>query len=462
MLTRIIITLFLVLVTLGAPLSGMVLAQAEVPARSSADQGNMLLTAIQTARAELQTRVDAELANLKRKPKIVTSTSVAVPVTLAIWNSDSNVVTYHDFTKQGVKLMPKASVEAQVRVRLDNGVNTEYEVVGGRGVVVGNIHPIFKSIGTAKQPRFSLEPAAYVPYSAGLRLPALVAAGEAYLERNVQAVFAELRANGVRSLAYPHKLLADIIAAPLVKSIIAIEHVSATSLLKGDSSEYLDKFYITLAGNEHRAYAYSRSTAQARGIVQFIPATYKSLQKLQPALLLTKDFQLGMEDPFNAIKAQIALLDYNITLLPKAVRDESESDAKSLGAYLAGMYNGGSARVRKAIAAWGKAWSIDHTLAYAKAKSEISSATAAIKRVQAALKKKGITTADKAKLNLELAKERERLATNKSEAAKYATGNLKRETILYVAKYNLVYEHFATGSRAAMAAPAHVAEALEK
>ena len=113
MLTRITITLALVLVTSLAPLYGMVLAQAEVPARGSVYQGSTLLTAIQTARAELQTRVDAELANLKRKLKIVTSTSVAVPVVLAIWNSDLNVVTYHDFTKQGIKLTPKASVPAQ-------------------------------------------------------------------------------------------------------------------------------------------------------------------------------------------------------------------------------------------------------------------------------------------------------------------------------------------------------------
>ncbi len=347
-----------------------------------------LLAAIREARTKLTNLVEAEKADPNRSQETVPNQASPVKVTIAVWDAASGEVVYVGATKQGRTVTPNSGSRFTFKVLSDNGVNTALALLNSPGsYVVGLVHPIFRSVGTKRKPKFELESVAYVPYTSELRNPYLVEVGSSYFEQKVANVFAEIRALGLRSRAEPSQLLADVVHPAVVKSIIAIEHVGSSKQLVGDLAAYLDRFYVTLATNEHRAYAYAKSTAAARGLVQFIPSTYRALTQLRPDLVVPLDFENGMLDPYSAIKATVALLDYNLSLLPKNLRERYRKDDRALGAYLAAAYNGGPSRVIRAHRAYGENWY----------------------RYQAR-----------------------------------RSSSLKRETVDYVAKYQLVFDHFST------------------
>ncbi len=357
------IALFIAVQAVFAPAS--ILAQglesAEAALQTEADFGLRLLAATEQARDSLLDQLNAQLADPSYRAQVVRSREVPVEVIATLWNPDGDQFDTVRLVKQGTKVEPVNAPHYKFAVEHDNGVNSIMRVTNRPELyVVAVIHPVFASIGTAAKPRYRLDRAVYVPTADFLLHPSIVRAGREYLDRKVTAVFDELRALHVRSRAYPERELAEVISPSIVKAIIAIEHVSAASLLKGEVDGYLDRFYSILATNEHRAYAYARSSAQARGLVQFIPATYQSMRRIRPELTLNEDFEQGMMDPYNAIKAEIALLDYNLGVLPADIRTKYASDEGSLGAYLAAMYNGGESRVRRAIARYGDAWSQYH------------------------------------------------------------------------------------------------------
>ncbi|MDP3986468.1 MAG: transglycosylase SLT domain-containing protein [Candidatus Veblenbacteria bacterium] len=351
--------------------------------------GTKLLEAIHITRSKLQEQVDRQALDSTYHPRVVTSREVSLEIIVALWNPQGNEFDMVRVLKNRSTLTPLTSSPYRFRLKTNNGVNSEIEVTNRPDLyVLGLIHPVFADIGTTTRPRFRLDNVVYVPYSEQLNEPALVAAGEEYLNNKITAVYDELKQLGVRSYTEPNRPLAETIDPSIVKTILAIEHVNAAVLLQNDPSDYLKRFYVTLAGNEHASYAYAKSSASARGLMQFIPSTYHSLRKLRPELTLHTDFVQGMTDPFNAIKASVALLDYNLSLLPKELRQQYQSNPKQLGSYLAAMYNGGPARVRRAIAAWGEGWAKYH----------------------------GNTTS-----------------------------SLRSETTAYVAKFNLVFDHFHRG-----------------
>jgi hypothetical protein len=428
-------------------LTGVVLGCLWAVSASAQTPLPLTLATVQRAKNILQEQVNEESKLPLAKRPIVNSRNAALNVSLAAWNEQTDEVIIIELTKQAKKATVKSPAGLTVKVLRDNGVNSEFEIVGRPELhVLALKHPIFTDIGTAKRPRFRLENAAYVPYSDFLATPEIVAAGAEYLNSNVQAVYDELTALGVRSKAFPDRSLAQAIEPNLVKAIIAIEHVSAASLLNGELKDYLKVFYVILAGNRHQAYAYSRSTASARGLVQFIPSTYNRLVKSRPDLTLVKNFEQGMTDPYNAIKAELALLDYNLTLLPSAVRQQHISDERTIGAYSAAIYNGGSTRVRRSIARWGDSWAKDHAADLSAFKKSSQTLTTEVSRLKKALTSKKLTTKDKAGLNAKLKTAQAELAKAKTNYASGLNTSLKSETVKYVAKYYLAYDYFSQPS----------------
>jgi len=324
------------------------------------DQGSLLLTAIKTARATLQDRLNKAVKTTSSKI-YVTSYSSPVNLTLALWQPQNNNLLYLEAIQTGKKIKLLTPTTYQIELTYDNGVNSQFKITGQpEAQLVGLIHPIYTSVGNKRYPKYLIHDVVYVPYHSYLNQPAVVAAGEAYFNDKITQVYQEISNLGIKSLAYPKEPLTKIIDPNVIKSVIAIEHVSATKLLGGDPNDYLAQFYVTLATNQSASYAYAKSDASARGLVQFIPATYKSLRKLRPELTLPVDFIQGMTDPYNAIKAQIGLMDYNLSRLPATVRVKYELNKKTTGALLAAVYNGGPTRLNKALRAWGDSWDIYH------------------------------------------------------------------------------------------------------
>ncbi len=323
--------------------------------------GQKIYQAIQEIKKLLQEQVDSQELDPNYKPRVVTSRNIPLELVLGLWNYEKNEFDLVRVIKNDQTITPINTSNYKFKLLRNNGVNSVIEVTNRRDLMVlGLIHPVFADISDGKQTKFKLENVVYIPYSTKFDHPILVQAGKNYLNNKVQAVYQELEQLKITSRARPRELITKVIDQATVKTIIAIEHVEASVLLNNSADSYLRRFYATLAANEHRSYAYARSQSSARGLVQFIPSTYHNLRKIRPDLTLHPDFVQGMTDPYNAIKAQIGLLDYNLTLLPKETREKYVADNYNLGALMAAMYNGGPTRVRRAIKNWGEAWDKYH------------------------------------------------------------------------------------------------------
>lgn len=309
-----------------------------------------LLSAIRRGRDLLQARVDD--AKKGKKPATATKEAEVRSVTLAIWNKRTDGMRTVDGLKEGTKFTPYDKADTGIRVVRSNGINSEFDVKGDVDeVVVAIRYPIYMDISTSKKKtKFEINDAVYVPYSADIHTPEMIAYGKAWLAEQMEAVYERLRKQGVPSRSMPSKRLADVIDPELPEMILAIEHIDQGVK---DPKRALDRFYVTLAGNEDDSYDYSKSSVGALGIAQFMPKTYAFVASF-PSLGLPKDFATGMRTPLHAITAEVAYLDYLLALLPKGTAAKLAEDPDAVHEYIAAAYNGGPARVKKAMVTWEK------------------------------------------------------------------------------------------------------------
>ncbi|GEM_PF-1925161 len=412
---------------------------AQQPVANSPAPG--LLSIIHSARQQLQAEIDRESKDFKRDPVIVTSRDVRLRVKLALWSEQDGSITVVRITKGAGKVVAVEHPSYAISIKRDNGVNSEYVVRGHPELhVLAVKHPIFVDISTAKQPRWRLDNVVYTPYSDFLRTTEIIVAGEAYLEAQINSALSRLRTKGIYSRAYPAQFLADAIDPLVVKSIIAIEHVSPAALVTGNVGDYFSSFATVLGTNERASYAYARSSASARGLAQFIPSTYRRLRTARPELGLFANFEQGMSDSVNAITAEIALIDMNLTYLPTTARERYHSSPRDIGALLAAMYNGGSTRPRRAVQLWGDLWWRDHSVEIQQAQAEEKAAKAEIIRLQKLAIKKGATAAERSAYEQDIVLQRQRQSAAIASSTAGTRANLRRETILYVAKFYLLYD----------------------
>lgn len=360
-----------------------------------------LRRAVLRGREMLKAALAADAAKGK-KPRVVNGYDVWVDVTLAVWNERTDEIKLVWVRKNGMKLTVETEgVDAPIRVKRTNGVNSEFVMDdGGERRVVAVRYPIFKDISKSRRnPRYELEDVVYTPYSSRIHDAETVAWGVETLRASIAKAFEAYRAAGIRSRAFPDRLLADVIDPKLVEQIAIIEHLGETALFGEDARRAFESVYVIIAANQDDAFDYSRSSAGARGLVQFIPSTY-ALMTRRPELGLIKDFEAGMTDPVNAIKSQIAYLDAELASMPLAVKDLYSVDNARVGEYLAAAYNAGGARVRRAIDRWGDAWSEPHD-------SEIAAAA-------------------------------KRHGSRSAQANILRSATLKRETVIYVKKLRAV------------------------
>lgn len=306
-----------------------------------------LKAAIERARVELQSRIAAAAPSA---PAYAAEEASERPVTLAIWHPATDAIRYVDARKQGTTLT-RADGGNDVTVVRTNGVNSTYRVSGNAGeVVIGVRYPVYKSVGTAQAPKYEIRDVAYVPYSAAINTPEMAAYGERWLKEQINGAYQTLRESGVASLAFDGMLLADAVDKDLVAAILAIEHLDTHAVQKFPR-ESLEAFYTVLAANESASYNYSRSSAGAFGLAQFIPKTY-AFVAAKPELKLNPDFDAGLSDPHNAIRAQVAYLDYIHSRLPDTTVANYAAEKDLVHEYLAASYNGGYPIVAKAMRVW--------------------------------------------------------------------------------------------------------------
>jgi hypothetical protein len=293
----------------------------------------------------------------------------------------------------------------------------------------------------------------YVPYNSELYSPETLSAGSDYLSSLIKEAFDELDAKKITSRAFPGQALTAVIDPYLIKSIAVIEHADSQIYEENKSEDSLGRFLVKLALNKEGALGTAVSSAGARGMVQFIPSTYKLMVTKRPDLALIPDFVKGMSDHNNAIKAEAAYLDMILADLPQEIRNIYANDKGAAASYIAAGYNGGSSRVKKAIRVWGDDWSVSHAADYTALNNKAASLKSRIATIDKKLKSTKLAAADIKALKNERAKAVTDRAAALASAAKIKNTWIVAETAGYVIKLRRVYNMLAAGFFATPAAP---------
>jgi len=430
------------IISSGEPLQIIAPSEVLIPEVKAPD----LFGAIDRAKVMLKEHVAEEEKN-NPTPKIVTSRNIAFDITLAVWDRASDEIKLVEAKKDKKSLTLKTPYPHAIMVTLDNGVNSRYALPAGADkLVVGVVHPIFKDVTVKKkQPKFELHDKVYIPYNTAFYTPEALRRGSDYLSYLLRDAYDQVRAAGIKSRAFPDKLLADVADPYLVKSIAIIEHADTQIYSDEEPERAVGRFLITLALNGEEAFDFSVSSAGARGLVQFMPATYKLIANKRPDLNLIQDFVSAMADHTNAVKAQMVLLDENLASMPKAVRTLMLTESGRVAPYLAAAYNGGITRVRSSYASWGEEWYKYRMPRMDELQTQADKMDARIKSLKKTLTKKGLDAKLKKQYTNELSKlQKDRVAVH-DEYWDIKNHSLYRETANYVSKLNTVYAMLSAG-----------------
>ena len=215
-----------------------------------------------------------------------------------------------------------------------NGLNTEFVVELPYGYKVYAI----RRLGPTPHGRQEM---VYSPYADELATPPVIAEGKKYLDRVIKRAIDELRKDKVESLAFPGKLVADLVQKDAIHNLGVVEHIDP-DLFKQWKLEYLmNRVYVILALNREGAYNLAPSSAQASGLYQIIPRTYKDMVATYPSARLIPNYRLGTYEHVNAAKTAMVLLDHDLFLLTIPDRSRVYGDAFLYKMYSASTYNGG-------------------------------------------------------------------------------------------------------------------------
>ena len=395
------------------------------------------------------------LADFKKKePKVkpLASKNGQTSSALAIWNRKDDSVRVAGGTR-GASYFTPDDGSPVIPIVTHAGAQTAYRDADPDSVVVGTVQADMLAATVKRKKIFKPSFSYYVPYNSELYSVETLAAGSDYLSQLIADAFAELDEKGIVSRAFPGQPLTSVVDPYLIKSIAVIEHADGQIYEEDNSEASLGRFLVKLALNRENALGSATSSAGARGMVQFIPSTYKLLVQKRPDLGLIADFVKGMADHGNAIKAEAAYLDMILADLPQEIRDKYVLDRGSAAPYIAAGYNGGSVRVKKAIAMWGEAWSVSHASDYNGLASKAASLKSRIAQIDKQLAKGGLSGTKIASLKAEKKKAAADRNAALAEAGRIKGTWIVAETANYVVKLDKVYQMLAAGFFATPNAP---------
>ena len=312
---------------------------------------------------------------LKRGVKIKTGDLVRKQVALAVlnkntgevfeqrfWVKEQDIKNYKKTKIINVQLVSSGADTGALNVNWWNSFNSDYSFPDKQELIVVANKYLFPSkylSGLPEKTGGQYTDIVYVPYSKKLHLSEIVEAGKKYLEKNIEQAFIELEAAKVKSRSLPGALITDGISRDLLRNIMVVEHIDPDGFRSAtDGGQELSERVLTIIGaNQEYAYRYTGSPAGASGLAQFIQPTYKNMVSKYPEAKMIKDYNAGMANHSNAVKAMVLFFDsHKKEISNKITRKEI---AKPLGIsedMLAATYNGGPGRVVKAVNKLGLAW----------------------------------------------------------------------------------------------------------
>ena len=280
-------------------------------------------------------------------------------------------------TKRGDELIAPEGWEIEPVLRLSgirwNNWNTEFKITKpANAVVVANVEPFIVAerpeqrlikdgkVRTVYTTSRTIEYRPYVPYSRDLHTysrviqdDALVIAAREYLEDLVARVYATLRERGVRSRAFPERLVTELpfLTQEMFVRLPIIEHIDMLEFVI-EPDRMVERVLVIIGGNKEDAFVFTCSHAGACGMMQFTDrngnGTYSMILDRYPEAKLTLDFQEGAKDHLNAMMAAVLLHDNNLRMLVNVFGEDIAEDPH-LEEYLAALYNASPASVVPAI-----------------------------------------------------------------------------------------------------------------
>lgn len=311
-----------------------------------------LISKIKEARSMLQTEPVEMIKDVVavRRVKVGRRKYIDVPVigivgrqmAVAVMDSRGDIQVVRAIKKEkgdGFEVLTSGVI---LSMRRANGINSDIGcIMPANGKVLAVRYPVsnennrFGSGGEVIQ-------AIYTPFSPEIRTGEVVKVGLKIQSEFINKAYDRLKSRDVMSAAYPPNKITEVIPKQILKVLLINEHIDPSLFKSAGLARSLSEQVLTIiATNRDRAYAYSVSSAGARGLVQMIPSTYALMLKKYPLAGLNPNYASGMVDPVNAIMAQILLCDADW----QSISTRKQISKEQIGPYLAAAYNGGVGRV---------------------------------------------------------------------------------------------------------------------
>jgi hypothetical protein len=259
---------------------------------------------------------------------------------LAVMNSEGEIQTVRAIKRDsGFEVLTPGFI---ISMRRENGINTDFACIDPpAGKVLAVKYPVSNE-GNRFGPGEPVIEAVYTPYSAEIKSEEVIRHGTEVQDEFIRRAYAKLAERGIMSRAFPGRNVVDVIPTDVLRVLLMNEHIDPGEFKSaGLTRPLVERVLTVIATNREKAYAYSVSSAGARGLVQMIPSTYSLIANRYPAAGLNPSFSQGMADPINAVVAQVLLCDSDW----QTIKTRSHIPAERIGPYLAAAYNGGVGRV---------------------------------------------------------------------------------------------------------------------
>ena len=236
-----------------------------------------------------------------------------------------------EITTDGVRISSPDNYQIEI-VERENGIrwnywNTEYRVVKPENtVVIKNNFPREETVSVLKvangrvikESKKATTGFLYAPYSDYLHQETIIEFGRGYDEGIVSWAFSILRERGVKSKAFPDKLVADVeaLSPRFFERLPLLEQMDFTEFVI-DPQKSAERVLVIIGANQENAWAHTCNSSDACGWVQFTPGTYSYMRTSYPAAELIISFREGAADHVNSIMAAILLHDSNLSNLIK-------------------------------------------------------------------------------------------------------------------------------------------------
>lgn len=289
-------------------------------------------TRIETSRVQVRDRRG------RTRERIVKKKIVEPVFLLAVEDLKKRTLRVVRFTSEGCE-----TEGFNVVMTRNNGVGSRFEVRHPDNMAVLALRTMVRAAVKGH------EEVVYTPYCPEIDTRRVREDGLKYLKAQIESARIDLEQKGVRLSAF-EGLPIEVEPADVSLVLSIIEHIDPhrfKSAKSGDEIRLVREVLTIIGANTMRAYAYSKSSAGARGLFQFIPGTYEKILRKYRGAGLHKDFVAGTTSHVNAAKASMLLFDSDLNDLPDTYVPAMTADARSVGRYLAAAYNCGSKRVER-------------------------------------------------------------------------------------------------------------------